>query len=1389
MSQQAAARGTLQPGQSIAINKYSVTVERYLSQGGFAHVYIVRTAQPVFNTTHHVLKRIAVANDAMLSEVKKEVDIMRILRGHPNIVYLIDAAWHRMANGMYEVFILMEFCQGGGIIDMMNRRLRERLTESEILQIFADACEGVAAMHNLRPPLLHRDLKVENILQSSPTSYKLCDFGSAAPVALKPPSTTAEIRALEADLMRHTTLQYRAPEMVDPFLRRPVDEKSDVWALGVLLYKLCYYTTPFEEHGPLAILNVQYRIPPYPVYSTQMNSLIGSMLREHGGQRPSVFEVLAHVHQLRGTKSRYNYAIPQRQPLSPRGIQSTQSIPSPPNPLDDLVAYRPAPSSQPIKPVGSGIPGAGIQARDKVLEAIAPMRRGRPTAHAAGGDTTTTQTHSNSPPPSPKKLEKSAPAPGGLLGLDMDFGKDEDEAWKSMKSGIPLGVRGHKSGMVKSEPWKAKSSTPGVVDLNMDAWNPPGNDKKVSPPQGFGDGFGDSFGSSFGLSSSSEAAAAAAGSALKPTTTSGIIIPPRPPSATPILSSADRTSRFSSGLGLGIPSGPSLPSRGRSKEGKDAFDGLGLFSSDRAPAPTLAEARKSMTGLGLAVPNGTTSSGGSGNPSRPSSSTAPLHSPSPQPTLKETRDRDRSPALPPPSPSAAWRHTSSLPLAQDMDVEHRFPSLEELDRTFGSPSPGASVSLGSGSSAPPPGTSQFRAGVSATAESTNVALKAPALPSRSNVVVPDGTGTRGGARHRGDLLSAPGASKDKEKVGGGAGFPAHNYDGVRSQQVTGIAMRDSKNRRFGEPEEDKGLLKTPRRPTLSRKHRSSVSIKHTPTRSNFDLIDITSADPTSPLEAVGSFAQQQRDWLTGGDDESSLVPAPSSTPAVPALSTPVLRDSPSKRASVIEKSNLNIRSPQEAVTQANEITPPSPIHTPTPLKPPTYRGRIPSATARRPSPVKTDVRKDTALSDNWSPVAHRDAKIADPSSSSSGSEVGPEDVNGSVAKSREVVKVDDKKRKTRSKGRQSSVHDLVDLWGGGLSQSPVKEKFGAVGDSLALPSGAGTDARFKVRRSPTLSSSKPTPSPEPQPPPTQKDEPVPRDRSPKRPSSRSHRKQPSVVPVVSPTPVPAPSPAPGRSRPHSMFIFPTSKTSAEPSGNKPISSAAGLGLAPPDNPKVRPSHRRTSISNMVQRFESIGGNVTGQGPTVSPMVPPVKPAGLKVATQDTTGTGSANTRFYRVSPTRISTTGTGTGATSAMPPPKESAYVSEMQRNFLSGATPSRPATSNELPLNPAKPEQVLSDNAPPTRTSAFPQSEAAVTETVRTPTFPERKPTLAPPEDPILRSPSPERPYQGVGKLIDQWQRRTAEPERASSSASQQAKRGGLPARRTGMVGSGKGQ
>lgn len=62
--------------------------------------------------------------------------------------------------------------------------------------------------------------------------------------------------------------------MVDVYRKLPIDEKSDIWALGVLLYKLCYYTTPFEEQGTLAILNASFKFPSYPPFSDRIKNLL-----------------------------------------------------------------------------------------------------------------------------------------------------------------------------------------------------------------------------------------------------------------------------------------------------------------------------------------------------------------------------------------------------------------------------------------------------------------------------------------------------------------------------------------------------------------------------------------------------------------------------------------------------------------------------------------------------------------------------------------------------------------------------------------------------------------------------------------------------------------------------------------------------------------------------------------------------------------------------------------------------------------------------------------------------------------------------------------------------------------------------------------------------------
>lgn len=271
-----APAGTFLPGTKVQVGNHRVVIEKYLSEGGFAFVYVVRLPKPVDGSDVAVLKRVAVPDKAALANMRTEVETMKKLRGHRHIVKYIDSHASQLKGGGFEVFLLMEYCGGGGLIDFMNTRLQNRLTEPEIIKIFSDVAEGVACMHYLKPPLLHRDLKVENVLISrhgNVSYYKLCDFGSSAPP--RPAATSAaEGRLIEDDVQRHTTLQYRSPEMIDVYRKQPIDEKSDIWALGVLLYKLCYYTTPFEEVGQMAILNASYKFPSYPQFSDRLKILI-----------------------------------------------------------------------------------------------------------------------------------------------------------------------------------------------------------------------------------------------------------------------------------------------------------------------------------------------------------------------------------------------------------------------------------------------------------------------------------------------------------------------------------------------------------------------------------------------------------------------------------------------------------------------------------------------------------------------------------------------------------------------------------------------------------------------------------------------------------------------------------------------------------------------------------------------------------------------------------------------------------------------------------------------------------------------------------------------------------------------------------------------------------
>jgi serine/threonine-protein kinase len=142
---------------------------------------------------------------------------------HPNIACLYDSG----TTDGGRPFLVMELVEGLPIDDYADRH---RLDVDERLELFRTVCSAVAYAH--RNLLVHRDLKPENILVSANGVPKLLDFGIAKP--LDPTRFAADVRSTLTGL-RPMTLAWASPEQIQG---RPITTASDVYSLGLLLYRL-----------------------------------------------------------------------------------------------------------------------------------------------------------------------------------------------------------------------------------------------------------------------------------------------------------------------------------------------------------------------------------------------------------------------------------------------------------------------------------------------------------------------------------------------------------------------------------------------------------------------------------------------------------------------------------------------------------------------------------------------------------------------------------------------------------------------------------------------------------------------------------------------------------------------------------------------------------------------------------------------------------------------------------------------------------------------------------------------------------------------------------------------------------------------------------------------
>ncbi|XP_022361615.1 BMP-2-inducible protein kinase isoform X1 [Enhydra lutris kenyoni] len=260
-----------------AVGRYQVTLEESLAEGGFSTVFLVRTHGGI----RHALKRMYVNSMPDLNICKREITIMKELSGHKNIVSYLDCAVNSISDNVWEVLILMEYCRAGQVVNQMNKKLQTGFTEAEVLQILCDTCEAVARLHQCKTPIIHRDLKVENILLNDSGNYVLCDFGSATNKFLNPQKDGVNL--VEEEIKK-------APEMINLYGGKPITTKADIWALGCLLYKLCFFTLPFGE-SQVAICDGSFTIPDNSRYSQNIHCLIRFMLEPDPERRPDIFQV------------------------------------------------------------------------------------------------------------------------------------------------------------------------------------------------------------------------------------------------------------------------------------------------------------------------------------------------------------------------------------------------------------------------------------------------------------------------------------------------------------------------------------------------------------------------------------------------------------------------------------------------------------------------------------------------------------------------------------------------------------------------------------------------------------------------------------------------------------------------------------------------------------------------------------------------------------------------------------------------------------------------------------------------------------------------------------------------------------------------------------------
>src|SRR5712692_7294640 len=205
-----------------------------LGEGGMGTVYLAEQLEPIRRRVALKVVKIGMDTAQVLARFHNERQALAMM-DHPNIAQIFDAG--TTAKG--RPYFVMEYIEGAPITQYCDRK---RMTTKERLALFLAVCRAIQHAH--QKGLIHRDLKPSNVLvteQDGAPVPKVIDFGIA---------TATDKWAVENSLLTQFgqivgTPEYASPEQADT-MTGVIDEASDVYSLGVLLYELLIGAVPFD---------------------------------------------------------------------------------------------------------------------------------------------------------------------------------------------------------------------------------------------------------------------------------------------------------------------------------------------------------------------------------------------------------------------------------------------------------------------------------------------------------------------------------------------------------------------------------------------------------------------------------------------------------------------------------------------------------------------------------------------------------------------------------------------------------------------------------------------------------------------------------------------------------------------------------------------------------------------------------------------------------------------------------------------------------------------------------------------------------------------------------------------------------------------------------------